>query len=146
MGPEGMQTSVVMANLVGSEKVPGELLWSAQASAAGLGLLSYPDPLPSLQGLQWEVSACSSQVLLAGAPCRETAAPGAYLELPRAGERKCGQEKEVELPDQGQRRPVPKKKRCSKSGMQMKGPRVIHCEGQMYKTTLSVLAVLTGPV
>lgn len=38
MGPEGMQTSVVMANLVGSEKVPGELLWSAQASAAGLGL------------------------------------------------------------------------------------------------------------
>lgn len=38
MDPEGMQTSVVMANLVGSENVPGELLWSAQASAADLGL------------------------------------------------------------------------------------------------------------
>lgn len=29
MVPEGMETSVVMANLVGSENVPRELLWTA---------------------------------------------------------------------------------------------------------------------
>lgn len=38
MVPEGMETSVVMANLVGSENVPRELLWTAGASAPGLEL------------------------------------------------------------------------------------------------------------
>lgn len=38
MDPEGMEASVVMASLAGSEQVPRELLWTARASAPGLEL------------------------------------------------------------------------------------------------------------
>lgn len=111
MGPEGMETSAVMANLVGSENVPRELLGTARASAPALELWSHTDPLPSLQGLQGEVSACSSQVLPAEPHFCTWSLPGA----PKS------RRKEM-WPGEGGGAEVPKKKRCSRSGMQMKGP------------------------
>lgn len=72
------------------------------------------------------MSVCGSQVLLAGAPCR---ASFMHLELTWSSQEQergdVARRRRWNWLTKGEMSPVPKKKRCSSSGMQMKGPQVV---------------------
>lgn len=111
MDPEGMETSVVMANLAGSENVPGELLGALLWS----GAVESHRSLPSPEELHWAVSGAGRFSFM-------------HLELTWS----LQSSREEMWPGEGGgtgwprvRCPVPRKKRCPRSGVQMKGPRVI---------------------